>query len=399
MFEKIKKLTIKTFSGCNLNCIYCHQLKSEKKESLIFNQYDTLVDFLLTLPLDDRVIVSIVGGEVSLRPDLIENLYKKSLLKVSRKKDVQFECGTVTNGTHIDTVLDFCDRGIFKAKHCAFSWDGLYSASLSRKCNGKYDDEFFKNVVKKIGQSEYNEDFTIVHAITPDTLPYLYDSFKYCIDNNAVNFGYYLIHEGNYDDTELLKIAKQQINNIFNDYVKYTNEGKCINLFNWLNITLKRKIETAFFTCAKLGINYYIAPNGDIYPCVYFGDHQSYKFGNIKTGIDYNIQNKFIKDYYHFPKCNYKNCKCYQCNECPASNHVHNGNMNMRFQNGCKIYQIENDIYDKLAPLLHRQELYTSEDRNKHLFNIKDFIDCEFDIHNNNFQSPNLSTVTNWINK
>ena len=322
MYEKIKKLTVKTFSGCNLNCQYCHQLNDDKHKPLSFTKYDELSQFLLTIPLDDKVIVSIVGGEVSLRPDLIENLYKKSLLKVSRQKDVQFECGTVTNGTNIDYILDLCDRDIFKPKHCAFSWDGLYSASLSRKCNGLFNDEFFQNVVKKIGKSKHRDDFTIVHAITPETLDYLYDSFKFCIDNGAINFGYYLIHEGNYSDINLQEKFKNQIYKIYNLYVEEANKGNYINLFNWLNITLRRRINEAFFTCAKLGINYYIDPDGDIYPCIYFGDHRAYKFGNIKTGIDKNIQDKFIEDYYHYPQCEFKTCKCYQCNECPASNYV-----------------------------------------------------------------------------
>ena len=396
MYEKIKKLTVKTFSGCNLNCQYCHQLNDDKHKPLSFTKYDELSQFLLTIPLDDKVIVSIVGGEVSLRPDLIENLYKKSLLKVSRQKDVQFECGTVTNGTNIDYILDLCDRDIFKPKHCAFSWDGLYSASLSRKCNGLFNDEFFQNVVKKIGKSKHRDDFTIVHAITPETLDYLYDSFKFCIDNGAINFGYYLIHEGNYSDINLQEKFKNQIYKIYNLYVEEANKGNYINLFNWLNITLRRRINEAFFTCAKLGINYYIDPDGDIYPCIYFGDHRAYKFGNIKTGIDKNIQDKFIEDYYHYPQCEFKTCKCYQCNECPASNYVHNGNMNMRFKKGCELYQIENQIYDELSKKIIRQDIYTSEDRNRHIFDLNKFVDCELDITQNSYQSPNLEFVRKW---
>ena len=179
-------------------------------------------------------------------------------------------------------------------------------------------------------------------------------------------------------------------------YVEEANKGNYINLFNWLNITLRRRINEAFFTCAKLGINYYIDPDGDIYPCIYFGDHRAYKFGNIKTGIDKNIQDKFIEDYYHYPQCEFKTCKCYQCNECPASNYVHNGNMNMRFKNGCALYQIENQIYDELSKKIIRQDIYTSEDRNRHIFDLNKFVDCELDITQNSYQSPNLEFVRKW---
>ena len=51
MFDLINKLSLKAYSGCNLNCVYCHQLFDDKNNDNIFTDYQLLEKFLLEIPL------------------------------------------------------------------------------------------------------------------------------------------------------------------------------------------------------------------------------------------------------------------------------------------------------------------------------------------------------------
>ena len=179
LFEKITRIAVKLYSGCNMKCCYCFQPYNDKIKPRIFSDYDNLYKFVKSLPLSDIVIVTLVGGEVTLRPDLVKLCIKKVFKRIEREQDVTFHCATISNGTNLDTLLDLCNENYFYSKHCCISWDGLFSSSLSRKINGKYDDEYFKNMILQLGKSEYNDKISIVHALTPETLPYLADSFKF----------------------------------------------------------------------------------------------------------------------------------------------------------------------------------------------------------------------------
>ena len=58
---------------------------------------------------------------------------------------------------------------------------------------GKYNDEFFRDVIRKLGTTPYNHDICVTPAITPMTLPDLAESYKFCLENNVFNFGYYFL--------------------------------------------------------------------------------------------------------------------------------------------------------------------------------------------------------------
>ena len=139
LFEKITRIAVKLYSGCNMKCCYCFQPYNDKIKPRIFSDYDNLYKFVKSLPLSDIVIVTLVGGEVTLRPDLVKLCIKKVFKRIEREQDVTFHCATISNGTNLDTLLDLCNENYFYSKHCCISWDGLFSSSLSRKINGKYD--------------------------------------------------------------------------------------------------------------------------------------------------------------------------------------------------------------------------------------------------------------------
>ena len=406
MFDNISKVSIKVTGKCCLCCEYCHQLFKDKyQSSQRFEDYHNLKNFLLSLPFTDVVDVTITGGEIT----MVENDFLKTvqtLKSVERMKDVTFDICIITNGTNMDLIYDWCNKKIIKPNKTSISWDGIYSASKSRKTSGKYDDEYFCNVIKGLGKSEYNHDISIVTAVTPNTIDNLYDSYDFCINNGVYNWGYYFIHEGNYDNEEFEKKFRDEITKIAKRYIEIANSGEEVCYYNWQLIHTRRKFPTNFHVCSKLGNNYHIDMNGDIYPCIYFGDHRAYKLGNISEGIDENTKSKFIEEYTREPLCEFKCCGNVQCSECPASNFVHNKSLNARFKNTCKLLTIENEIYDEYSPLLEsfwnqrtmfipKDEYYKYVDTMKSSLEQFECTDCS--LNDSVIISPNYQGVRQWF--
>ena len=394
MFEEINRLAIKLYSGCNMNCCYCFQSFDEKYKPKIFKDNDKLLKFIQQLPLANKVIVTFCGGEMTLRPDLIKDCIKTVFTKIERMIEVKFEYAIITNGTNLDTLFELFDDHFLNPSLCNFSWAGLYSVSLSRKSLGKYDDQYFLNAIKRLGQSIYNDRLSVVQALTPDTIPYLYESFKYCLDNNVTNIGYYPIHEASYDN-DFCQIFSQQLDKILS-MVSKTTIG--VNFFN-LEMMNCGQSNPLYFTCTKLGYNYYINPYGEIYPCIYFGDNKAYKLGDLDNGIDNAKQQAFIDDYLHYPNCDYRNCKCSFCGECPAACYVNNGNMNHKFKNLCQIRKIEQALFNKHKKNIienpYLLNVYSKEDAIK---NNKNLImkSCDFSKVYSEIHPPHIDFIRNW---
>lgn len=402
MFSSFNKLSIKAYSGCNLNCVYCHQLPIDKYHPSIFNDVDNLEKFLLSIPFDDVVDVTITGGEITLNPDAFNNVLKV-FKNVEKKRDVTFEICVVTNGTNMDVIYDWCDRRLINPHKTAISWDGIYSASKSRLTKGKYDDEFFKNVIKSLGKSEYNHDICVTPAITPMTLPNLAESYKFCLENGVFNFGYYFIHEANYSGKEFADEFRKQLTEMAKLYLEYSEKGEELYYYNWQLIYTRRKDPKNFFICPKLGNNLHIDINGDVYPCIYFGDHRTYKVGHIKDGLDLDLLKQFKEEYLVLPKCNFRKCGNIQCSECPASNLVHNKSLSRRFCNQCGILGIETEIYDEyasqIANVYRHDALYIPNDEYMRGEKMFDGLKSEENIvyHNDTgICSPSYNGVRKW---
>lgn len=369
-----------------MNCSYCFQHNNEKYNPQQFSDFSNLLKFLRTLDFEERVIVTFCGGELTLKPELIEQCENEVFKKIERERDVKFEYAIITNGTNIEVMFDLFDKRILNYNFCNVSWDGLYSSSLSRHISGKFNDEYFKEMIKKIGNSEYNN-LSVVHALTPSTIEYLSDSFKFMIDNGITSFGYYPIHEANYTE-DFCKKFEKELEKIYH-YIS----GKDLNFFNIEMMNCEQN--EYYFTCTKLGHNYYINTSGDIYPCIYFGDHNAYLLGNIKNGLDEDAKNRFINDYLQYPDCGYENCKCKFCGECNAACYVNNGNMNKKFKNLCEIRKIEQRLYDKYKDNLILFDSYNDEDVNKNRLKLQ-FKKCDIEPLVNMIKQPHFETLRNW---
>lgn len=380
MLKRISKFSIKVTTFCNLNCLYCHQLSIDKDYPSLFNKFDELEEFLLKLPFEDEVIVTITGGEITTRPELFLRTIK-SLNNVSKKMDVKFIPAITTNGSNMIKVFEWIQKKIIKPEQVNLSWDGCESFSKIRKGKGvHYNDAFFNKNIYNIGHSPYNKLINISYALTPYNIDNFYNDFRFVIECGCRNFSYYYIHEGDYTNKEFLKKAEIELSKI-NDFIvnNLYNMGEEMYFYNH-NVLYTRKYEmlkndkiddSKFIEnirCHKLGRSFHIDTMGDIYPCIYFGDHRSLQIGNLDDGGFYEDRlNEFMELYNAQFNCD-KTCTNYQCFECPAANYVDSGNMNHRNCKTCEMYTLENKLFDKI--------------KSNNLHNILYMTNCSINIYN-----------------
>lgn len=350
MFDQINRVSVKLSGYCNLACEYCHQLNEDKKSHDVFSDFDGLIRFLSQVNLESSVEVTLTGGEITQCPELYEKAVK-AFKRIERKIPVKFVFSVVSNGTNLPCLFDWIKRGILTPRRTAISWDGLHTASLSRHSKSReYTDEFFLRMISELGQSEYASDICVTHAVAPSTLPFLAESFKYAVSQNIKNIGHYYIHEANYSDPALVDCFNKELTKISQLFVeRYASPKERFIYWNyqllWSKLNLKPEDMIASTMCQKLGRTLHIDPNGDVYGCIYFGDHRAFRLGTIKDGINQNILEAFIQEYREAPHCNLDACTHHHCFECPAANYVAHGSMSKRFMNTCELLSIEKTIF------------------------------------------------------
>jgi len=338
-----------------MDCCYCHQSKCAKEEAVFFDQYKNLNKLLLSLPLAEHTQVRLIGGEVSLFPGKIREIIK-SIRKVETKRDVQFFFTIATNGSNMAELIKLSDEKYVKPSGITFSWDGIYSCSRSRKPkNPMFTDEYFKEQIKLVGNSKHNRDIHFAFAITPQTISSMYDSLMFLLENNCFHFTFYFIYEGEYLDPEFIKEYEKQVRLVGQEFIKrYPDPFRRFQYHNWNVLYHRSHYENdgnnaaKFAKCKNLGKMFHVVPNGEIYPCVVFGDHGVSKIGDLEHGFHRNAVETFVDSCLKQPACNYEKCGNLNCHECPASTLLNKGGIENRFMNVCHLRNIENRIFNEL---------------------------------------------------
>ncbi|MDT8900944.1 radical SAM protein [Anaeroselena agilis] len=353
MFSAIHEITFKISSYCNLDCVYCFQTRDSKTQDVPFTKYIYLVKFMEQLPLADRVEIKITGGESSLFIEQIRHAYRQ-LKKIERTREVKLWFTTISNGTNIEGILGLMNEGVLDAEGCKISWDGIHSASKSRKPkNPAYDDEFFKERIRTLGCSKWRDKVLVRIAVTPDTVDDLYASFRFALDCGCSKLEYYFLTDcDEYRNPEFASKFAEQLRLIAADHAE--------NPFNWFNwdtlafteLVLPKDNRTKLRSigCRHLGRSLYIAANGDVYPCGFFvPDSQfgycQYKLGNIEDGFKRETVEEFVTEYMKQPMCDYQYCDNLHCFECPALTKYRTGHMNHKLCQACTLRDIERQVF------------------------------------------------------
>lgn len=391
MYDEIDSVVYKISSYCNLDCEYCFQPFDIKEKNVVFNLYNDLIAFLSKCPLKSSFNVRISGGEASLFCDEIYKAYKK-FKKLERYQEIDVKLATVSNGSNIKGLIDLWDDGILTSTQSVVSWDGVYSASRSRKPKNKnFDDRFFRNIIVSLGRSNHGDKVLIRTAVTPSTVDNLYDAYRYCMSAGCTVWSYYFLYEcDSYRDRRFVSIFKDQITKIYKDY--YNNPNHIVH--NADVITLNNKIVTEenkyrAIACRHLGNMLFIDNHGYVYPCVNFGGYSKYNdkpivIGHVSKGFFRKTMEDFCAEYAAMPSCDMSKHKCsaYQCFECPALNKYYNNHMQHKMRQACILKQVELDVYKQIFGNSITDEYYEKIKKRFDYHNL-------YDEHNNGL-NPNL---------
>ena len=230
MFERFDALVYKVSEYCNLDCVYCFQKHDVKERTRGFTYFDELIKLLITLPLADDFEVKVTGGESSLHCDKIRQDYKK-FKKLERYKETTINMTTISNGSNIGGLIDLWNDHILDPWGCKISWDGIYSASKSRKPKniGVFNDDYFNKAIIELGRSNYHDKVLVRTACTPDTIDNLYDAYKFALDNGCYKWEYYPLSDCDYyKDPDFLKKFEEQLYYIFEENAREENNDKLV---------------------------------------------------------------------------------------------------------------------------------------------------------------------------
>lgn len=383
MFEKLEKLCVKLNGRCNFNCLYCHQPLMEKTHK-DFDKFEQLESFLQSLSnYRDEIEIVCGGGEPTLVPNLIRKL-KKITDRLERTKNISVNLGLVTNGSNLNVLSSLIDDGVLHPKNVGISWDG---DSSTRQSNN--------NLIEKLSKYDFCNDVNVTYAITPMSIENMVNDFKMCWDKGIKDVSYYFIHEGNYSNLTLQEKFKSNITELTEEFLKRKSYDEKLTFFNFIYWHYCQKSNKPKI-CTKLGKGFSVGLDGKIYPCIYFGDHHKNSIGDIYTGLNEDLINKFLEEYNEPYTCNWKGCKNNNCQECPASNSVHNGGCSHKTLNICKMHDIEFDVYSKYNTKVDLYEPMFEK-------SIPNFMKSDtikpLDYSTNNdfcIQSPALDKVRNW---
>jgi len=313
-----------------------------------------MVNILSKLPLDEDLEFKVTGGEPSLFCDDIRYAYKK-LSKLERTKDIKINFTTISNGTNMEGLIELMDEGILRSWGCKYSWDGVFSASRSRKPkNSRYNDKFFNDKIETIGRSRYKDDILVRIALTPNTVSHLYTSFKFALDAGCNKLEYYYLTDCEaYKDENFIAAAKRQFEKIATLKLDYNFTYSNWDALYFTEYCLdKDKDRLRSIACRHLGRSLYIEMDGEISPCGFFSKDAvfegcSLSIGNIKDGFYEDKVKSFIDQYKEAPMCHNMQCANLHCFECPATNLFRTGYMQNKLYQTCTLRSIEREIFLK----------------------------------------------------
>ena len=314
----IQEISLQLFTYCNLDCSYCYIEKDYRKKVRIFDKYNDLIRVISSLELDDNLNIILCGNEPSLYCNDIFDIYKK-LKKIERNINSKIEFGLYTNGTNLEGIINLLDKGVLSSEVTNFSWDGIKSSITRKSINISFNDKFFNDKVKLLGNSKFRDKLLVRTSIHPDIIDHLYDSVLFLLENGCTKWEYYFLTDcEDYRDINFINKFKEQLEKISILYTKYRFDY--YNRTNFINSRYSKKRYKSIG--CNIGHTLGISIDGVIYPCGFFTNgckycDNNYIIGDIYTGLDKNKLDNFVNEYTNQQDmCNFYECSNKQCVEC-----------------------------------------------------------------------------------
>lgn len=345
--------TLYLSEGCNMHCRYCYEGKQKKNGLMDKGTVEHVLEYLVENALEnEKIHLILLGGEPLLNKtaffhiiNIIRNQYgnirKKFLIEMTTN-------GTLLDGDVIKAVKD-------EKIELSVSIDGKKETQDMNRMSIDEKDEFpiiMKNIHKMLALII---PFNIRMTVSNNNVMRLYENvvffFKMGIQRVHISYDYF----ADWTENELLILdgQMQRLDEFYLD--KIADTDTCVlNLYDFKYTTFLAKRPTEFCSAGSIG-HFVVNCGGDIFPCGYVANEESWKIGSINDGINESVFRKCVKRYV-MQNFSCKSCKiAFTClaTRCGFLNYRTTGLLNQPKDTVCRLEHI---LYEHNLRVF--QELY-----------------------------------------
>ena len=344
----IKALCLHVAHTCNLNCAYCFASQGKyhgDRALMSFEVGKRALDFLIENSGSRyNLEVDFFGGEPLMNWDVVKQLVAYARVR-EKECNKNFRFTLTTNGMLIDDdVIDFCNK---EMSNVVLSLDGRKEINDLTRVDyagiGSYDrivPKFQKLVAARNGQGYYMRG-TFTHA-NPD---FTNDVF-HMADLGFTELSMEPVVTAPNDPAALtpadLEIVKEHYEILAKDMLRRQREGKPITFYHYMiDLTEGPCIYKRISGCGS-GTEYMaVTPWGDLYPCHQFVGEESYKLGNIFTGVTNEALREEFRSCNAYAREDCKDCwaKLYCSGGCAANAYHASGSIRGIYEPGCELFK------------------------------------------------------------
>lgn len=275
--------TLWVTSACNLRCEYCYEGVEKPVEFMTKETADATLRFIAKT-LESRNIkdcrIVFHGGEPTLNMEIVEYVVNKMKTDYSR---FNTSFGMTTNSYKLtDDTMKFLVENI---EDLTVSLDGN-EASHNRNRVDASGKGSFENALENSLKMNKETELRVRMTVNTTNSDQLYENVIFLIEQGfkvivpGVDYG-----DKNWTEEHFERLTEQFIR--IKEYLKnYKDDSIYVSSLSSDEIAKKAY-------CDGCETSFHISPQGVLYPCVYTVGNSDYIFGNINSGVDYNILRKY----------------------------------------------------------------------------------------------------------
>ncbi len=344
----VKALCLHVAHTCNLNCSYCFASQGKyhgERAVMSFEVGKRALDFLIENSGSRRNLeVDFFGGEPLMNFQVVKDLvaYARSIEKQHNKN---FRFTLTTNGIQIDDdVIDFANR---ECANVVLSLDGRKEIHdryrVDYAGNGSWEKIVpkFQKLVKERGGKNYYMRGTFTHA-NPDFLKDIEKMLELGFRELSMEPVVCAENDPSALTDEDLPIVLEQYEKLAQLMIKKDKEGDPFTFYHYmLDLEDGPCIYKRISGCGSGSEYMAVTPWGDLYPCHQFVGDESFKLGDIWSGVvNTERQQEFAScNVYSHPECRDCWARLYCSGGCAANAYHSTGSVTGIYEYGCKLFR------------------------------------------------------------